>query len=84
MTGLQQGLSAGLGRWRAPRGVHDPGKMITGLAVTLALGGDSSQTPRCCGRTRAWALAGPAADGADGADGGLVPVDTAGVNGSCD
>jgi uncharacterized protein YndB with AHSA1/START domain len=81
VTGLQEGLSAGLRGWRAPRAVHDPGKMITDLAVTLALGGDSSQTPRCCGRTRAWALAGSAAPGADG---GLVPVDTAGVNGSCD
>jgi hypothetical protein len=40
VTGLQEGLSAGLGRWRAPRAVHDPGKMITDLAVALALGGD--------------------------------------------
>jgi hypothetical protein len=40
VTGLQERLSAGLGRWRAPRAVHDPGKMITDLAVTLALGGD--------------------------------------------
>jgi Transposase DDE domain group 1 len=40
VTGLREGLSAGLGRWRAPRAVHDPGKMITDLAVTVALGGD--------------------------------------------
>jgi hypothetical protein len=40
VTGLQEKLSAGLARWRAPRAVHDPGKMITDLAVTLALGGD--------------------------------------------
>jgi DDE family transposase len=40
VTGLDAGLSAGLGRWRAPRAVHDPGKIITDLAVTLALGGD--------------------------------------------
>jgi hypothetical protein len=40
VTGLQEGLSAGLGRHRAPRAVHDPGKMITDLAVALALGGD--------------------------------------------
>ena len=40
VTGLDAGLSAGLARWRAPRAVHDPGKIIADLAVTLALGGD--------------------------------------------
>jgi len=40
VTGLDAGLSAGLGRWRAPRAVHDPGKIIGDLAVMLALGGD--------------------------------------------
>ena len=40
VTGLDAGLSAGLERWRAPRAVHDPGKIIADLAVTLALGGD--------------------------------------------
>src|SRR5215467_6964564 len=40
LTGLGQGLSAALGRWRAPRAVHDPGKIIADLAVTLAMGGD--------------------------------------------
>jgi hypothetical protein len=40
LTGLDQGLSAGLARWRAPRAIHDPGKIITDLAVALALGGD--------------------------------------------
>jgi Transposase DDE domain group 1 len=39
-TGLGQGLSAGLARWRAPRAVHDPGKIVTDLVVALALGGD--------------------------------------------
>ncbi|MQA97393.1 MAG: IS1380 family transposase, partial [Streptosporangiales bacterium] len=39
-TGLDQALSAGLERWRKPGAVHDPGKVITDLAVTLALGGD--------------------------------------------
>jgi hypothetical protein len=39
-TGLDGGLSGGLGRWRAPRAVHDPGKIISDLAVMLALGGD--------------------------------------------
>jgi hypothetical protein len=40
VTGLDSGLSAGLGRWRAPRAVHDPGKIVTDLAVALVLGGD--------------------------------------------
>src|SRR5258708_35458347 len=39
LTGLDRGLSAALGRWRAPRAVHDPGKIIADLAVPLALGG---------------------------------------------
>ena len=40
VTGLGEGLSAGLARWRAPRAVHDPGKILGDLAMTLALGGD--------------------------------------------
>jgi hypothetical protein len=40
LTGLAGGLSAALGRWRAPRAVHDPGKIIADLAVALAMGGD--------------------------------------------
>jgi hypothetical protein len=40
VTGLGEGLAAGLARWRAPRAVHDPGKIISDLAMTLALGGD--------------------------------------------
>jgi hypothetical protein len=40
LTGLDQGLAAALGRWRAPRAVHDPGKIIADLAVALAMGGD--------------------------------------------
>ena len=40
VTGLDRQLSAGLRRWRAPRAVHDPGKIITDLAVAVALGGD--------------------------------------------
>jgi hypothetical protein len=39
-TGLGGSLSSGLGRWRKPFAVHDPGKIITDLAVSLALGGD--------------------------------------------
>jgi len=40
VSGLGRGLSAALSRWRAPRAVHDPGKIVADLAVTLALGGD--------------------------------------------
>ncbi|WP_084516523.1 IS1380 family transposase [Microtetraspora niveoalba] len=40
VTGLNKALSAQLERWRPPRAVHDPGKVITDLAISLALGGD--------------------------------------------
>jgi hypothetical protein len=40
VTGLGGALTAGLARWRAPRAVHDPGKIIADLAMALALGGD--------------------------------------------
>ena len=40
VTGLGQSLSGALAWWRAPRAVHDPGKILTDLAMTLALGGD--------------------------------------------
>lgn len=40
VTGVGGALSAALGRWRKPFAVHDPGKIITDLAVSLALGGD--------------------------------------------
>ncbi|GGT10493.1 IS1380 family transposase [Planobispora rosea] len=40
ITGLGQALSRELQRWRPSRAQHDPGKIITDLALTLALGGD--------------------------------------------
>ena len=40
VTGLGQGLSGALTRWRAPRAVHDPGKIVADLAMALGLGGD--------------------------------------------
>ena len=40
VTGLDRQLSAGLQRWRAPRAMHDPGKIIADLAAAVALGGD--------------------------------------------
>lgn len=39
-TGLDQALSAVLAPWRRPRAVHDPGKMLCDLALSVALGGD--------------------------------------------
>jgi hypothetical protein len=39
-TSLGRGLRDALGRWRGPRAVHDPGKIIADLAVAVALGGD--------------------------------------------
>jgi Transposase DDE domain group 1 len=40
VTGPGRGLPAGLARCRAPRVVHDPGKIVADLVVALALGGD--------------------------------------------
>ena len=40
VTGVETVPSAQLQRWRPARAVHDPGKVITDLALTLALGGD--------------------------------------------
>jgi len=59
VTGLGRGLSAGLARWRAPRAVHDPGKILSDLVMTLALGGDCLADVAVL---RAWPeLAGPVA-----------------------
>lgn len=40
VSGLSGDLSRVLRPWRAPRSVHDPGKTVLDLAVTIALGGD--------------------------------------------
>ncbi|GAB3970010.1 IS1380 family transposase [Actinoallomurus acanthiterrae] len=40
VSGLGKGLSEELKVWRLPRALHDPGKILTDLAVMLALGGD--------------------------------------------
>jgi hypothetical protein len=40
VTGLGRSLSQNLARWRAPRAVHDPGKIVADLAAAVALGGD--------------------------------------------
>ena len=39
-AGLDSLLSAGLAPWRRPLAIHDPGKVVLDLALTLALGGD--------------------------------------------
>jgi hypothetical protein len=39
-SGLSRELSAGLGPWRAPWVIHNPGKIVLDLAVAVALGGD--------------------------------------------
>jgi hypothetical protein len=39
-TGLDRGLPAALERWRPPRAIHDPGKIVADLAVAVAMGGD--------------------------------------------
>lgn len=41
VTGLDRAVSAALAPWRKPLAVHDPGKMVTDLAIALALGGDT-------------------------------------------
>ncbi|MFT3860044.1 IS1380 family transposase [Micropruina sp.] len=40
VTDLAAGLSRALSPWRKPLAVHDPGKIVTDLAIMLALGGD--------------------------------------------
>jgi hypothetical protein len=40
VAGLDAALSATLARWRKPLAVHDPGKVVLDLAVSLVLGGD--------------------------------------------
>jgi hypothetical protein len=37
--GLDRALSMALARWRRPTAVHDPGKIVCDLALTLAIGG---------------------------------------------
>ncbi|GAB4100786.1 IS1380 family transposase [Sinomonas halotolerans] len=39
-SGLAAGLSTALRPWRKPLSRHDPGKVITDLALSLAMGGD--------------------------------------------
>ncbi len=40
-AGLDRALSEALARWRKPSAVHDPGKVICDLALSLVLGGEA-------------------------------------------
>jgi len=40
VSGLAEGLSRALAGWRKPLAIHDPGKILCDLAISLALGGD--------------------------------------------
>jgi hypothetical protein len=58
VAGLERALSAALGPWRAPRAVHDPGKVLLDMATAVALGGDCAAdlalvraSRRCSGRS---------------------------------
>ena len=59
VTGLGRSLSQALEPWRAPRAVHDPGKIAADLAAALALGGDCLADIAVLREQRA--LAGPVA-----------------------
>jgi Transposase DDE domain group 1 len=75
VTDLGRGLSEGLARRRAPRAVHDPGKVIADLAAAVALGGDCladiavlREQPKLAGPVASdpvvsWLVAALAADG---------------------
>ncbi|SDY98296.1 hypothetical protein SAMN05661080_05196 [Modestobacter sp. DSM 44400] len=39
-AGLDAALAAALASWRKPLAIHDPGKVVLDLALTLAVGGD--------------------------------------------
>jgi hypothetical protein len=41
-SGLAGQLTRLLGRWRRPLAVHDPGKIVTDLAIAVALGADAA------------------------------------------
>jgi len=41
-SGLARELSSGLGPWRLPLAIHDPGKIVLDVAVAVALGGDAA------------------------------------------
>src|SRR5450759_3046940 len=78
-------FSEALSRWRKPLAFHDPAKVITDLAVTLALGGDwmadialLRAEPGLCGRVASDATVSRTIDAlAVDAPGALKAIDTA-------
>jgi hypothetical protein len=40
-SGLGHHLKQALAAWKKPFAIHDPGKILTDIAITLALGGDA-------------------------------------------
>ncbi len=48
-SGMAGQLTRLLGRRRKPLAVHDPGKIVTDLAVAVALAGTPPATSECCG-----------------------------------
>lgn len=40
VSGLDRAMTTGLRRWRPARAIHDAAKIVTDLAITVALGGD--------------------------------------------
>jgi len=54
VTGLARSLTEGLARWRAPRAVHDPGKIVADLAAAVALGGDCLADIAVYGSSLSW------------------------------
>lgn len=58
MSADGRGLSHGLARWRAPRAVRDPGKIVADQAAEVALGGAAWPISRCCGSGLPWQAGG--------------------------
>jgi hypothetical protein len=52
VSGVDRLLRAGLTPWRKPLAIHDPAKVVTDLAVSLALGGDCLADIGCCAPSR--------------------------------
>ena len=51
-TGLGRDSPAVLEQWRAPRAVHDPGKILADLPAALTLGGIAWPISRRCAGSR--------------------------------
>lgn len=47
-VGLNRALSQALAPWRKPLAMHDPGKIVLDLAVTVAVGAITPPISGCC------------------------------------